>query len=375
MIFNSEAVTLGQKTDKEFNSETISAEDFRQPTYTPDGHYLDIAGKPYFRALLAVRHIFKNATDEYWGNRVGAKNMDLFMLTPSISSPMGPGSDSESIEIKFGNLNTHLVDSSQFGFEPMLMNGVDKVYCYLPSMRGENPDKRHINQFYHCEAEIRGTIEDLTPLIESYVKFLAQAFLGAPNLIKLISVSPKDTKGSLEQILSKDSFDRINFDKAIKLLTDNGHSHLIRKTRHGRILCSDAELALMKILNSRTPVWIENFDRDTVAFYQKPNPHDSDKVINADLIFPQITPDSFGGEVLGAGQRQDKVEEIIESLERQEIDKEAYDWYINLRKQNEYRMTSGFGLGVERFLTWMLVKDDIKDVIFYPRLKNVQTNP
>ena len=71
---------------------------------------------------------------------------------------MGPGSDSEVIPIKFGKYNSFLVDSSQFGFEPLLLNKLDKVYCYLPSMRGENPDKRHLNQFFHCEAEIKGTL-------------------------------------------------------------------------------------------------------------------------------------------------------------------------------------------------------------------------
>lgn len=73
------------------------------------------------------------------------------MLTPSVSSPTGPISDSEVIKIKFGKYDSYLVDSSQFGFEPLLLNRLDRVYCYLPSMRGENPDKRHLNQFFHCE--------------------------------------------------------------------------------------------------------------------------------------------------------------------------------------------------------------------------------
>ena len=115
-----------------------------------------------------------------------AKNVDLFMMTPSVSSPMGPGSDSEAIQIKFGNLNTNLVDSSQFGFEPLLLNGFDKVYCYLPSMRGENPDKRHLNQFFHCEAEIKGTLNDLIPIIETYIKTLCETVLLMPNIIDKI---------------------------------------------------------------------------------------------------------------------------------------------------------------------------------------------
>ena len=87
-----------------------------------------------------MRHYIKIASDYYFGVECGAKNIDLFMLTPSVSSPMGPASDSEPNLIKFGKYNSNLVDSSQFGLEPLLLNGIDMVYCYMPSMRGENPD-------------------------------------------------------------------------------------------------------------------------------------------------------------------------------------------------------------------------------------------
>ena len=69
----------------------------------------------------ALRDIIKLTTDFYFKDIVEAKNIDLFMLTTSVSSPMGHGSDSEAIAIKFGNLETNLVDSSQFGFEPLLL--------------------------------------------------------------------------------------------------------------------------------------------------------------------------------------------------------------------------------------------------------------
>jgi len=84
---------------------------------------------------------------------------------------------------------------------------------------------------------------------------------------------------------------------------------------------------------------------------------------------------SFGGEIVGAGQRQDSSLEMMESLKRQGLVIDSYQWYADLRDQHGYQTTSGFGLGVERFLTWILAKDDIKNVIFYPRLKNIHTTP
>ncbi len=192
--------------------------DFSKPDYNPETHYLELTRSKYFQALLVLRHHFKMISDDYFGNELGAKNIDLFMLTPSISSPTGPGSDSE-------------------------------------------------------------------------------------------------------------------------------------------------------------PIWIKNFDRDRVPFYQKPDPENPERVICADLIFPPIIEGSFGGEIVGGGQRQDNEDEMRESLKRQNVDAEVYEWYINLRNLPNYEISSGFGLGVERFITWALARDDIKDAIPYPRLKNTRTYP
>lgn len=344
------------------------------PIYNPETHYKDVGNSNYYRALVCFRNNIKHACDFYWSNIQKAYNVDLFMLTPSVSSPMGPGSDSEAIDIKFGNLKTYLVDSSQFGFEPILLNNIDKVYCYLPSMRGENPDSRHLNQFYHCEAEIKGGLDDLIPQMEKFVQFLAETCLAMPNLFNLISENGASSKEYLESIVSSQKFDQVEYGDMVKTLEDNGFKDLVNYTSFGRDVSSKGELEFLKIINAKRPVWIRNFDRDRVAFYQKPT-KDGSKVINCDLIFPQIYNDSFWGEIIGAGQRQDVYEEMLESLNRQKIDSEPYQWYMDLRKNEKYTTTSGFGLGVERFIAWVLCKDDIKDVILYPRLKNILTYP
>src|ERR1035437_495553 len=177
------------KADSEFIRDDLDK--FVLPKYDPKTHYLELTRSKYFQAIVVLRHYIKVASDYYFGVECGAKNIDLFMITPSISSPMGPGSDSEAIPIKFGKYNSNLVDSSQFGFEPLLLNEFDRVYCYLPSMRGEKPNKRHLNQFFHCEAEIKGDIGKLTPIIEGYIKILSETLLLMPNILEKISVDRK----------------------------------------------------------------------------------------------------------------------------------------------------------------------------------------
>ncbi|MBN2197594.1 hypothetical protein JW698_00100 [Candidatus Wolfebacteria bacterium] len=353
----------------------INPKFFALPIYDPKTYYIDLTRNRYFQALITLRHYIKVISDYYFGVVCGAKNVDLFMLTSSISSPMGSGSDSEAIPIKFGKFNSNLVDSSQFGFEPLLLNGIDKVYCYLPSMRGEKPDKRHLNQFFHCEAEIKGDMEQLIPIIERYIKILAGALILMPNILERISLNSEKTTISLNKIVGLKKFPEITFDAAVNALIKNSNKALVNFTEFGRDISSEGEIKLAEIFNFNIPFWIRNYDRDRVAFYQKPDPKNLNKVINADLIFPPIIKDAFGGEIIGCGQRQDNCQEMKDSLVRQSIKPEPYEWYIDLRKTPYYRTTSGFGLGIERFITWSLCRDDIKDAILYPRLKDIETYP
>ncbi len=348
---------------------------YKVPSYNPQTHYLRVADSPYFRRLVELRHYLRKITDEYWSQKQKALSVDLFMMTPSISSPIGPSSDSKPIPIRLGKLKTFLVDSAQFGLEAVLMNNFDKVYCYLPSMRGENPDNSHLNQFYHCEAEIKGSINDLIPVIEAYVKVLVKTLIDLPELVGDLSINKKATNKTAEIILATKKFPRFSFDEAVELLKKNKLSKLIRTINHNRDIRSPGEIALGQLLRLRTPFWIYNYDRDRVPFYQKPDPKNSNKVLNADLIFPPLFSGAFGGEIAGCGQRQDNKDELLESMLRQNISANLYEWYIHLRELPNYQTTSGFGLGIERFIAWILGQGNIRDVILYPRLKNVKTFP
>lgn len=354
----------------------IKKTSFKMPKYNESTYYKDIALNNYFYALLTLRHYLKFASDNYFGIELGAKNIDLFMITPSVSSPMGPGSDSDPIKIKFGKLETFLTDSSQFGFEPLLLNNFSKVYCYLPSMRGEDHDFRHLNQFFHCELEIIGTLKNLVPIMEKYVKFLCEVMLLMDNILDRISGNPQKTKETLKRLTTIKRFPTITFEEAVDVLIKNKKEECINFTSHGRDITQKGEIELMNILHLDTPIWIKYFDRDRVPFYQKPCLENKNKTINADLLFPPIIKNAFGGEIIGSGQRQDNPEEMYESLKRQnDLSSRHYEWYIDLRRIPNYKITSGFGMGIERFIAWVLARDDIRDMIPYPRLKNVKTLP
>lgn len=344
------------------------------PAYNPTTHYIDIATKDYYRELLKLRSIIKSITHEFWKSK-NSVDVDLYMLTPSISSPMGPGSDSEGIPIEFGGIHSYLADSSQFGFEPIVTNGVDLVHCWLPSLRGEDPDKTHLNQFYNCEAEMAGGLGDVKNLVEELILQLSKQLLPHADLFNSLSRDKQATIKKLKAIVSDSKLETISFDQAANLLKNNGFGNFIRTTEAGRDITREGELALCDILNAKRPFWIEGYDRDRVPFYQKPDPKNPDIVLNADLIAPPTNDLSYGGEIAGCGQRQDSKNEIVESIERQKLNMAPYHWYADLRELPNYRVTSGFGLGIERFIAWLLNIDDIKFVIPYPRLKGLKTLP
>ncbi len=352
-------------------------ETFGTPAYVAETYVSDLIDHAYFDALLSVRHFMQAASYHYFTEEHDARNVDLFMWTSSVSSPMCPGSDSEPIRISFGGLDTNLVDSSQFGFEPLLFHSGRMVYCYLPSMRGEDPDHRHLNQFYHCECELVGTLDDVMRVAEGYVKHLCEVLCAMEPVVRLASDDPDRTVSALARAAGADAFPRVSFDEAVeRLKRESDGARFVRRTAHGRDITSSGELTLADLYGFRTPFWITHYDRDCVPFYQKPVAENQEKVHNADLIFPALRVGAFGGEVLGCGQRQDTAAEMRDSLRRQDdIPPEQYQWYINLRDKPGYRTTSGFGLGIERFLVWALSKPHIRDVSLYPRIKGVQTYP
>jgi asparaginyl-tRNA synthetase len=141
------------------------------------------------------------------------------------------------------------------------------------------------------------------------------------------------------------------------------------------VLTSRAENMINKLINNnKLPIWVTNYDKDTVAFYQKPDPKDNTKALNADLLVPSLSKNGIGGEILGLGERQNQTKSIIESIKRQNINnKGQYDWYIKLRKNPKYRTTSGFGMGIERYISWILGLNSLADSSLYPVIKGAKT--
>jgi len=108
------------------------------------------------------------------------------------------------------------------------------------------------------------------------------------------------------------------------------------------------------------PVFVYRYPKKIKAFYVKAYQDKPDMVMSADLLVPRI------GELSTGGARVDDKEELLRNLQEFGLRPEDYDWYVDIRRYGTVPHT-GFGMGVERLLAWMLNLESIMDAIPFPR--------
>jgi aspartyl/asparaginyl-tRNA synthetase len=231
--------------------------------------------------------------------------------------------------------------------------GAQGCYGILPSFRGDEPDGTHLGQFTHSEAEILGGLDELVDYVEGYVRALASALVdeqGARLRREIGDVS------HVERMAAAERFERLTFDEAAALVDDVPGAVVTR--RAGRHLSRAGERALLDRVAEF--LWVTHFDHLSVPFYQAFAPGDDTVAVNADLFFGP-------GEVVGSGQRHRTGEQVRRALAMHEVPESEYAWYVRLKDALPME-TSGFGLGVERYLMWVLRHDDIRDIPLVSRV-------
>jgi len=73
--------------------------------------------------------------------------------------------------------------------------------------------------------------------------------------------------------------------------------------------------------------------------------------------------------LVGGSERIWEYDELMERVKEEKLDVKSYQWYIDLRKYGSVPH-SGFGLGIERLLKWILNLDHIRDAVPFPRTIN-----
>ena len=110
---------------------------------------------------------------------------------------------------------------------------------------------------------------------------------------------------------------------------------------------------MLKHFGDGLAVWLTGFPTLAVPFYQARDPRDPAVTLSADLLLGNC-------EVIGSGQRHVTDVEVARALAEQDLASGPYEWYLEMRREHPMQ-TSGFGLGLERYLMWALQQSDIRN--------------
>ena len=320
----------------------------------PDRHFHETLRNPWYKTIFIIMQSIFLSTYEFFKNE-GYDPALMPVTTKCISSPMCLGSDSEPVCVTMFGEDIYLSDSMQFNLEYLLRLGSKGVYFIMPTFRGENADNRHLNQFFHIEAELEGNLEDVLNLVNRLLMKCVENLIR--NYSKSLSTSIGDI-GHLINFLKKDTdaFPVITFRDAYRLLEKQKDCFTFLNDKPVRLSPGGEKLLLEK---TDGIVWVTNFPRIGSPFYQM-TALNGEYSLCADLLLGI-------GEVVGAGQRTSDADILIDELRYRKANVENYDWYIKMKREYPLK-TSGFGMGLERLILWILNHDDIRDIPLMPRI-------
>jgi asparaginyl-tRNA synthetase len=255
-------------------------------------------------------------------------------------------------EVDYFGSPIYLAQTWQLYAEPAIF-ALEKIYTIAPSFRAEkSKTSRHLTEYWHAEMEVAWAgFDEIIDYGEDLIKHIVKAVLEKHK--EELKILGRDIK-KLEPTLKK-KFPRITYDDALKLLKEKFKMGI----KWGKDLRTIEEDKLSELFD--TPVAVTHYPKDIKAFYMKLDPKRSDVVLGFDLIAPE-----GHGELIGGSQREDDIKKLKEQLKIRGEDPSRYEYYLETRMYGSVPH-GGFGMGVERVISWICGLESIKDAIPFPR--------
>lgn len=302
--------------------------------------------KPF--ATLKIRNTLVAATYEFF-NKEGFTKLDAPVLTGS-----APEGTTELFETDYFGEPAFLSQTGQLYAEAGAM-AFGKVFTFGPTFRAEkSKTRRHLTEFWMIEPEMAFmNQEESLKLQERYIAFLISKVLENNDQELDILKRDKDLLRSYTQL----PYPRVSYDDAVKLLQDNDFD-----VEWGVDFGSPEETFLAN--HFAKPVFIVNFPKAIKPFYMKRHKTRDDIVVSADLLAPEGY-----GEIIGGSERDTDYDYLKNEIEKLGLNMDEYAWYLDLRKYGSVPH-SGFGLGLERMVTFVTGEEHIREAIPFPRMTN-----
>ncbi|MGN1317454.1 MAG: asparagine--tRNA ligase [Lachnospirales bacterium] len=257
---------------------------------------------------------------------------------------------------------TNLTVSGQLNVETYAM-AFKNVYTFGPTFRAEKSNTtRHAAEFWMIEPEIAfADLKDDMMLAEAMLKYVINYVLeNAPEEMEFFNKFID--KGLIERLklVASSDFAHVTYTEAIEILEKN-NDNFEYKVSWGCDLQTEHERYLTEQIYKK-PVFVTDYPKEIKAFYMKLN-EDGKTVAAMDCLVPGI------GEIIGGSQREDDYDTLVKRMEECGLNKEDYDFYLDLRKYGTNRH-AGFGLGFERCVMYITGMQNIRDVLPFPRTVN-----
>jgi asparaginyl-tRNA synthetase len=310
--------------------------------------------------LMNLRHLWMRSSQQHAVLRVRSEIeqaiADFFYEREyvRIDSPILTGSSVEGtstlFETDYFGDKAYLSQSGQLYLEPAAA-AFGKVYCFGPTFRAEkSKTRRHLTEFWMLEPEVAFIdFEGLCTLAEDLiVRLVERALDRCGEELKRLE---RDT-AKLEAV--KGPFPRITYREGIARLAAKGFP-----VKFGDDLGADEETALAEGLDR--PLIVSRFPAAIKSFYMQPDPQDPEVVLGLDMLAPEGY-----GEIIGGSMRIHDLALLETRLEDHKLPREAYEWYLDVRRYGTFPH-GGFGMGLERVVTWICGIHHLREAIPYPR--------
>jgi asparaginyl-tRNA synthetase len=298
------------------------------------------------QAILRVRHEVIDAVRDYFNSR-GFILADTPIFTPAACE----GTTTLFPVQYFDDHTAYLTQSGQLYNEANAM-ALGRVYCFGPTFRAEkSKTRRHLTEFWMVEPEVAyADLNDVVELAEGLVVEVVSRVLDRRG--RELKTIERDTS-RLEAV--RRPFARLTYDDAVTRLKAQGLPF-----EWGGDFGAPDETALSEMFDG--PVAVTGFPSAMKAFYFKPHPDRPEVSLSVDILAPEGY-----GEIIGGGQRLDDPELLRQRIDQHKLPREAFEWYLDLRRYGSVPH-GGFGMGIERVVSWICGLDHLREAIPYPRM-------
>ena len=297
-------------------------------------------------AIIRVRHAVIKAVRDFLDDQ-GFTLVDTPIFTPAACE----GTTTLFPVEYFDEGTAYLTQSGQL-YNEATAAAHGRVYCFGPTFRAEkSKTRRHLTEFWMVEPEMAfAHLKDAFEIAERLVCFMVERVL--TTCAQELQTLERD-RAPLERVQSP--FPWLHYDDAMKMLAEKGS-----QTTWGSDFGGTDETVLAEAFDR--PVVVHRFPSAIKAFYMEPDPERPELSLSADILAPEGY-----GEIVGGGERISDPDLLLRRLQEHNLPEDAFRWYLDLRRYGSVPH-AGFGMGIERAVTWICGIEHLRETIAFPRM-------